>query len=576
MPNYDPEVHFVRSRTRLVALAATLSLGLLPTAANAAAPSPASSDPATYTAVDAFGETYLTGEANIGLQADDATRVVDLPFPVTVFGEPYDSLSVASNGNVQFGDENEANDSGSGASLPQRYFRLPTLFAFQNDQIQEDGEAGQGIFTRTFGQPGHRRFLVEWRSRPWRGGEGGSDGAPTDHFAVVLYENSKALTTLYGDVDVESRGTIGVQYAPDGDGGPGPERGVPATRSTPQLPPVAADFTQYAIAGDDNGPVRAVARAFARVAPRTIPVEGDAPPAAGTRVDFLPAGESSPAILPAAPAAVSTGAPKPGERITLTGDGFLRTTSVLFGEIETTDFTVEDDGRLSVVVPAGVSGTVHLRIRNSAGDSGIVATVQVTVTEPRRPVVDAPVAAPVPPAAPRRCAAASAVITQLRSSGGRLRVAGAIADIADRRGATVTVFRGSRKLGTTTVGGDGQFSTTVSGSGKGRISATVGPQRSPAVSLRRSLEITGQKIGADAVVVTGRLTSKRAGNVALMLRGRTSCTRTTVIKRFKTRADGSFSISLPRPTALEGNALDRIRAVGDPRIYSLPIVVPYR
>lgn len=556
------------SRTRLVALTATIALGLLPTAASAAAPSPASSDPATYTAVDAFGETYLTGETNIGLQADDMTRVVDLPFPVTVFGQTHDALSVSSNGNVQFGDENEAAESGSGSSLPQRYFRLPTLFAFQNDQIQEDGEAGQGIFTRTFGQPGHRRFLVEWRSRPWRGGEGGSDGAPIDHFAVVLYENSKALTTLYGAVDVDSRGTIGVQYAPDND--PGPER--PAAQR--ERDPIPADFTQYAIAGDYNGPTRAVANAFARVAPRTIPVEGDAPPAAGTRVDFLPAGAPSPAILPAAPATVSTDAPKPGERITLTGDGFLRTTSVLFGDIETTDFTVEDDGRLSVTVPAGVSGTVHLRIRNSAGDSGIVATVQITVAEPRPPVVDAP--APAPPAAPRRCAAASAVITQLRPAGSRLRVAGAIADIADRRGAAVTVFRGGRQVGTTTVGSDGQFSTTVSGAGKGRISATVGPQRSPAVSLRRSLEITGQKVGTDAVVVTGRLTSKRPGNVALMLRGRTSCTRTTVIKRFRTKADGSFSISLPRTTALEGNALDRIRAVGDPRIYSLPIVVPYR
>jgi hypothetical protein len=556
----------VTSRTRLVALTATIALGLLPAAANAAAPSPASSDPATYTAVDAFGETYLTGEANIGLQQDDDVQEVDLPFPVSVFGQQHDSLIVSSNGNVQFGDVDDATDDTSSNPLPNYDFGLPTLFAFQDDQVQEDAAAGQGIFTRTFGQPGHRRFLVEWRSRPYafeNGWDFANPGAPTDHFAVVLYENSKALTTLYGGIDGASRCTIGVQFA---------QRILTRQAAQRQSDPIPRDFTQYAIAGDSHGPERVIAG----LAPRTIPVQGDVPPAAGTRVDFLPAGESSPAILPAAPAAVSTDAPKAGERITLTGSGFNRATSVLFGDIETTDFTVESDGRLSVTVPAGVSGTVHLRIRNSAGDSGIIATVQITIPVPQAPVVDAPAPAPAPPVAPRRCAAASAVITQLRPSGSRLRVAGAIADIADRRGAAVTVFRGSRQVGTTTVGSDGQFSTTVSGAGKGRISATVGPQRSPAVSLRRSLEITGQKVAADAVVVTGRLTSKRAGNVALMLRGRTSCTRTTVIKRFKTRADGSFSISLPRPTALEGNALDRIRAVGDPRIYSLPIVVPYR
>lgn len=548
-------------RTRLVALTATIALGLLPTAANAAAPSPASSTPATYTAVDAFGETYLTGETNIGLQQDDGVQEVDLPFAVSVFGQQHDSLIVSSNGNVQFGDVDDSTDSSSGDPLPNFDFRLPTLFAFQDDQFQEDSGAGQGVFTRTFGQAGHRRFLVEWRSRPWHGGQGGGYGTPTDHFAVVLYENSKALTTLYGDVNIDSRGTIGVQFA---------QRIVTRQAAQRQSDPLPRDFTQYAIAGDSQGPQRVLAG----LAPRTIPIMGDVPPEAGTRVDFLPAGEASPAILPAAPAAVSNEAPKPGEQITLTGSGFNRATAVLFGDVETTDFTVDDDGHLRVTVPAGTSGTVNLRIRNSAGDSGIIATVQITIPVPQAPIVDVP--APAPPVAPRRCAAASAVITQLRPNGKSLRVAGAIADVADRRGAKVTIFRGSRTVGTTTVGNDGQFSTAVSGAGKGRISATVGPQRSPAVNLRRSLEITGQKVGADAVVVTGRLTSKRPGNVALMLRGRTSCTRTSVIKRFRTKADGSFSISLPRTTAVEGNALDRIRAVGNPRIYSLPIVVPYR
>src|SRR5690349_9203659 len=58
-----------------------------------------------------------------------------------------------------------------------------------------------------------------------------------------------------------------------------------------------------------------------------------------------------------------------GTRVTVTGRGFTRAASVTFGQHVASRVQVLSSTRLQVIAPRGSSGSVDLRVRNSAGTS---------------------------------------------------------------------------------------------------------------------------------------------------------------------------------------------------------------
>jgi IPT/TIG domain len=60
-----------------------------------------------------------------------------------------------------------------------------------------------------------------------------------------------------------------------------------------------------------------------------------------------------------------------GTQVTISGENFTGATEVLFGSVPATSFTVNNDGSITAVAPAGVSGTVDVKVVGPEGESAI-------------------------------------------------------------------------------------------------------------------------------------------------------------------------------------------------------------
>src|SRR5206468_2267578 len=58
-----------------------------------------------------------------------------------------------------------------------------------------------------------------------------------------------------------------------------------------------------------------------------------------------------------------------GTSLTITGSQFIGATSVTFGAVVASSFTVSDDDTIQVLIPAGSAGTVDVRVTTGAGTS---------------------------------------------------------------------------------------------------------------------------------------------------------------------------------------------------------------
>jgi uncharacterized repeat protein (TIGR01451 family) len=68
---------------------------------------------------------------------------------------------------------------------------------------------------------------------------------------------------------------------------------------------------------------------------------------------------------------VSPASGEPGSAVTITGAGFAGTSQVLFGHVSAASYVVDGHQRITAVVPAGLSGTVDVRVVNAQGISPI-------------------------------------------------------------------------------------------------------------------------------------------------------------------------------------------------------------
>lgn len=147
------------------------------------------------------GATIAPGVIDIGNHCDDCMTTVALPFPVTLYGVPYTSANVSSNGNIQFttNDANYNND-----CLPQ-VGSLGVAIAPHWDDLMTDA-AGDGIFRSVTGVAPNRIMNLEWRARYYSGG-GSVD------FSLRLFEDNSHFEIVFGQIDQgASNATIGVQH----------------------------------------------------------------------------------------------------------------------------------------------------------------------------------------------------------------------------------------------------------------------------------------------------------------------------------------------------------------------------
>jgi hypothetical protein len=89
---------------------------------------------------------------------------------------------------------------------------------------------------------------------------------------------------------------------------------------------------------------------------------------------------SRPAVTAVAPA---TGSTAGGTAVTITGTGFAEVSTVKFGSVAATGFTVQSETEIAAVAPAG-SGTVGVRVTNGAGESAAVEADRFSYVAPAK------------------------------------------------------------------------------------------------------------------------------------------------------------------------------------------------
>ena len=93
------------------------------------------------------------------LTGDEAATEVELPFPMTFYGETYRAVTVHSNGYLAFGAPAAAGG-GDNTALPAATVDAPAVFAFWDDLILDDSSV---VRTRAAGTEPNRTFWVTWQ-----------------------------------------------------------------------------------------------------------------------------------------------------------------------------------------------------------------------------------------------------------------------------------------------------------------------------------------------------------------------------------------------------------------------------
>ena len=191
------------AKITLAAIMATL----VPGAAVAATQGP---DGGGYTATDATPFNFVNiagagGGSSVLTGIDDGAVALTLPFSFTFYGVAYTNVCVSSNGAVYFVTDpntctqfNNAtindfqNQDLSSTAAPGN---LPAIFPFWMDLTFADPGAGS-VFYQTLGNPGNRRFVVQWQGVFPQG-----DGS-TVTFQASLAEGTNSITFQYAAVNL--------------------------------------------------------------------------------------------------------------------------------------------------------------------------------------------------------------------------------------------------------------------------------------------------------------------------------------------------------------------------------------
>ena len=148
-------------------------------------------------------DTIIPGGTDIGNHCDDCNMQINLPFPVSVYGNPPISVaSLGSNGDIQFTTTPSTKVFWWPGCVPiepdpteQGPF-LNTLFPYYDDLRTDELDVCPdcGIFTQTLGTPPNRQFVIRWKTTYF-------NHPGTAEFEVLLTEGSDTLSAIYGASD---------------------------------------------------------------------------------------------------------------------------------------------------------------------------------------------------------------------------------------------------------------------------------------------------------------------------------------------------------------------------------------
>ena len=154
-----------------------------------------------YVITTATGVSIVPGTTDIGNHGDDLVTQLTLPFAVMIYGQPYSSVNVSSNGNLQFG---TTDNSWTNTCLPWADHGA-TFFPYWDDLRTDTG--GSGVFSHVTGTAPNRTYYLEWRATYF------ADGGQA-HFEWVIHEDNHSLQVIYGALaDGAASSTEGVQDA---------------------------------------------------------------------------------------------------------------------------------------------------------------------------------------------------------------------------------------------------------------------------------------------------------------------------------------------------------------------------
>jgi hypothetical protein len=145
-------------------------------------------------------DSLIPGGADIGSHCDDCATLVNLPFPVNIYGVPISLAYAGSNGTLQFTNTPNIKPFFFDQCVPVNPDQggpfLNTLFPYYDDlRTDEVGTCPDcGIFTQTLGSPPDRQFLIRYKTTYF-------NHTGTAEFEVLLTEGSDTLSVIYGVSD---------------------------------------------------------------------------------------------------------------------------------------------------------------------------------------------------------------------------------------------------------------------------------------------------------------------------------------------------------------------------------------
>jgi PASTA domain/FG-GAP-like repeat len=138
----------------------------------------------TYAVQTRTGEALLRGVDDIGLHCYVCIQQIAIPFPVSVYGESYQSAWASSHGALMF---TQPSYSWAGDCLATARLETALLPYWSYLSVEQ---ADTGVFTRTVGTAPNRTFVIEWRAR---------EVNDVIDFEVRLAEGSGVISVVYGD-----------------------------------------------------------------------------------------------------------------------------------------------------------------------------------------------------------------------------------------------------------------------------------------------------------------------------------------------------------------------------------------
>src|SRR5207253_3066564 len=114
-----------------------------------------------YAISQSTGAAIVPGTTDSGNHCDNCVTSITLPFTYTLYGQPFASANVSSNGNVQF--SSGAIDS-SNLCLPYSSFNYAILPHWDDLTTAVTGSVPSGIYTSVSGVTPNRIFNLEWRA----------------------------------------------------------------------------------------------------------------------------------------------------------------------------------------------------------------------------------------------------------------------------------------------------------------------------------------------------------------------------------------------------------------------------